>query len=355
MQKDINYLFFLKNYISKNTILLCMMSVLTLCSYAYDFEINGIYYNKIKTNEVAVTNSNNLYSGRITIPSTVTYDGIKYNVTRIGYQAFIYCTDLTYISIPNSITSIGEQAFFYCTKLSYISIPNSVTNIEARAFYNCNCLTSVGISNNVTNIGWEAFAYCSGLTSITIPNSVTSIGHHAFHGCSNMEYIEVEERNTKYDSRNHCNAIIVTATNELIFGCKNTIIPNSVTSIGEYAFGYCRDLTSITIPNSITNIGKSAFHGCTGLKDVYNYALVPQNLENEPFGETPKYKTLHVVKGNKYAYENSLWKETFIILDDLEPTAVKSIKKYRDINIDNWQGLKGEGQINIKNRKKYIR
>ena len=103
---------------------------------------------------------------------------------------------------------------------------------------------------------------CSGLTSVTIGNSVTSIGERAFYGCSGLTTIVVESGNTVYDSRNNCNAIVESATNTLMFGCKNTIIPNSVTSIGNSAFYNCYGLTSITIPNSVTSIGDSAFDGC---------------------------------------------------------------------------------------------
>ncbi|MBQ0062883.1 MAG: leucine-rich repeat domain-containing protein [Prevotella sp.] len=86
--------------------------------------------------------------------------------------------------------------------------------------------------------------------------------------CSGLTSIVVAEGNTKYDSRDNCNAIIETSTNTLIVGCKTTIIPNSVTSIGDRAFAYCSGLTSITIPNSVTSIGESAFSGCKVLSDV---------------------------------------------------------------------------------------
>jgi hypothetical protein len=115
---------------------------------------------------------------------------------------------------------------------------------------------------------------CSGLTSVTIGNNVTSVGEHAFTNCIGLNTIYVESENSNYDSRDDCNAIIETSTNTLITGCKNTKIPNSVTSIGRSAFVGCSGLTSVTIPNSVTSIGESAFSGCTGL----TYVTVPNSV-----------------------------------------------------------------------------
>ena len=135
-------------------------------------------------------------------------------------------------------------------------------------FWSRGHISTVVISDGVTTIGAWAFYGCSGLTAVTIPNSVTNIGDNAFSYCSGLISIEVESGNTKYDSRNNCNAIIETASNTLIAGCKNTIIPKSVTSIGDWAFEECSGLTSVEIPNSVTSIGEYAFRYCTGLTSV---------------------------------------------------------------------------------------
>ncbi len=167
--------------------------------------------------------------------------------------------------IPNSVTSIGNDAFYGCTSLTSIEIPNSVTSIGDWVF-TCTSLISINIPNSVTSIGDYAFSNCTSLTSINIPSSVTSIGNWAFYGCSSLESITVESGNEYYHSIDNC--IIETATNTLIVGCKNSIIPNSVTSIGNDAFYGCTSLTSIEIPNSVTSIGWYAFCGCTSLTSI---------------------------------------------------------------------------------------
>ena len=192
---------------------------------------------------------------------------IPNSVTSIGSSAFSDCSGLTSITIGNSVTSIGEYAFSRCSGLTSVTIPNSVTSIGSHAFQYCSGLTSVIIGNSVTSIGDDAFYGCSSLTSVTISNSVTSIGRTPFSGCSSITSITVAQGNAKYDSRENCNAIIESESNTLILGCKTTIIPNSVTSIGQSAFEGCSSLTSITIPNSVTSIGSYAFQGC-GLTSI---------------------------------------------------------------------------------------
>ena len=211
---------------------------------------------------------------------------IPNSVTSIEGCAFFRCSGLTSIEIPDSVTSIGQEAFCNCSSLSEVTIPDSVEVIHGLAFFNCNNLKSpiynkhlfiklptsysgaYTIPDGIRIIAFDAFDGCNNLTSIEIPSSVTKIEKSAFRNCANIASIVVETGNTKYDSRHNCNAIIETASNTLIVGCKNTIIPVSVISIGDWAFSYCKGLTSVTIPEGVTSIGAHAFQYCKSLVSI---------------------------------------------------------------------------------------
>ena len=159
-----------------------------------------------------------------------------------------------------------ETAFCENQNLVSIIIPEGVTSLSSNAFNGCDQLISITIPNSVTSIGANVFSLC-GLTSIIISKYVINIDSTAFNN-SRLTSITVEEENPKYDSRNNCNAVIETNTNTLIAGCDNSVIPNSVTSIGDDAFHDCYIPTSIIIPNSVTSIGDRAFKYCIGLTSV---------------------------------------------------------------------------------------
>ena len=236
---------------------------------------NTVYDSRNNCNAIIETQSNSLIIG---CKNTIIPDG----VTSIGFAAFRGCRGLTSITIPNSVTSIGSDAFFGCSSLTAVHIFDirawskiqyaghlASPLLNAHHLYlNGKEIKDLVIPNNMNFIGEFAFEGCSGLTSVTIPNNVTSIGKGAFWDCSSLTSIKVESGNSVYDSRNNCNAIIETHSNSLILGCKNTIIPDGVTSIGVGAFYGCSDLGSINIPNSVTSIGSVAFHGCSGLTSV---------------------------------------------------------------------------------------
>ena len=214
------------------------------------------------------TSLTSICKGTFNTCKSLTSITIPAGVTSISDNAFQSCTALTSIDLPASLTTIGNLAFSFCSSLSSIELPTSLTTICEKAFEACKGLTSITIPDGVTSISYMAFYKCTALTSITIPASVTSIGKEAFINCIGLESISVAAGNTIYDSRNGCNALIETASNTLMLGCKNTVIPNTVTSIGDNAFDGCEELKEITIPASVTSIGNYAFYGCSALESI---------------------------------------------------------------------------------------
>ncbi len=259
------------------------MLLSSLPSYAYDFEVDGIYYSVISPTDLTceVVAGDNKYAGDVNIPSSVTYKSKQLDVISIGASAFEGCTGLTSVTIGNSVTSIGSVAFRGCIRLTGVTIGNSVTYIGIYAFQDCTGLTSVDIPDSVTSIGEYAFYGCIGLTGVTIGNSVTEIGRRAFMDCTGLTSIDIPDSVTKIgDSAfSGCTRLTsvdipdsVTEINYCAFsgctGLTSVDIPDSVTEIGSSAFEGCTGLTGVDIPDSVTSIGSSAFEGCTGLTGV---------------------------------------------------------------------------------------
>ena len=282
-----------------------------------EFTVDGIryYYTNEDDDEVSVTySSSGKYSGNIVIPSTVTYNGKQYTVTKIGTGAFRDCTGLTAVTLPNAMTSIGRNAFRDCTGLTTVTISNSVTSIGSYAFYGCTGLTEVTIPNAMTDIGGWAFTYCTGLQTVIwnahnvqdIPLSKSGTPMPPFLYCKNLTDFVFG------DEVEHIPAYLCYNLTSL----KNLVIGNSVTTIGSYAFSSCTglkkviwnarnangfqddtpfsdcenltefvfgdevehipdylcynltSLKNLVIGNSVTNIRSHAFKGCTGLTAV---------------------------------------------------------------------------------------
>ena len=307
-----------------------------LASAQTEVEIDGIWYNLVSKAKLAEVKSSGgtKYSGTITIPATVTYEGEAYSVTSIGSSAFSGCSSLTAVHIPASVTSIGSSAFYGCSSLTAVHISSieawckiTFENYESNPLYHAHNLylngelvTNLVIPDGVTSIGNYAFLDCSSLTAITIPEGVTSIGDYAFRDCSSLTDIVVAEGNQKYDSRGGCKAIIETASNTLISGCSTTIIPEGVTSIGGSAFTGCTSLTAITIPEGVKSIGTKAFYGCYKLKIITSYATVPPTCgANALYGIDERHCMLRVPIGYAAAYQAAdQWKEFFFVEDVVE-------------------------------------
>ena len=324
-------------------------------------------------------------NGPLVIPESVNNAGVDYAVTSIGNSAFLYYFYLTSLSLPNSLVTIENSAFAYCSGFTGdLIIPNSVVTIEESAFFTCYSFDGdFVIGNSVTTIGDYAFNSCDGLHGVlNIPSSVESIGSIAFRYC-NFSGMTVDPANPVFDSRDNCNAIIVTETNELIIGCVNTVIPNtvsaigddafcglaltsidipnSVTRIGDGAYAFCFSATGdLTIPNSVEFIGAGAFTQCTGLdgtltigesvKFIGDYAFrkcggftaavslatVPPELGNEPGWNCVVFEefgcqTLTVPFGCAATYQNSNWYDPlglngFYEFIEAEPQAVSEVE-----------------------------
>ncbi len=219
--------------------------------------------------------------------TSLTNIAIPDSVTEIGDEAFYDCTSLTSVTIPDSVTMIGNFAFDGCSSLTSITIGNSVTSIGVLAFGDCSSLASVTIPDSVTLIGYAAFAYCFSLASVTIPDSVTSIGEWAFEDCVSLTSVIIPDSVTEIGGSAFADCDSLTsfygkftsvdnrcliANGKLIAfapaGLTEYTIPDSVTSIGKYAFGWCTSLTNITIPDSVTEIGNNAFFSCDSLTSV---------------------------------------------------------------------------------------
>ena len=242
------------------------------------------------------------------------------SVKRLGTFLFYSCDNMKSVTIGNSVTDIVSNSFSYCTGLLTLTIPRSVSNIDLQAFDDCYRLTSINvvsdnpyydsrnncnaiiktstntlvrgckntvipntvevigdlsfkelnvdsmpIPNSVKKIGWAAFWICRNLKKIHLPSSVTFIEHSAFNECTGVTSITVDPHNPVYDSRDSCNAIIETATDKLMYGCRNTVIPKSVKIIGNSAFENIYGLTSVELGDSVTAIETNAFYGCKSL------------------------------------------------------------------------------------------
>ena len=302
------------------------------------------------------------------------------SISKIEPQTFYACPNLESIDLPSSLTTIEKYAF-QSARIKHITLPEGVVSIGYSAFNDCDSLISVSLPESLTTIDGAAFWNCGKLDSLFIPRGVNSIAQCITAACSGLKSLVVDSENPIYDSRDSCNAIILTAENKLIQGSPTAFIPKSVTAIGDYAFwaAYipesfsipnsvksignnafmgssnlvhlvipdsvewigdqsfdgCRSLASLTLPASLAHIGDEAFHGCQELRDVKVYLSEPLVI-NENVFENKAYQngTLHVPIGcaDKFRAADG-WKRFSRI--------------YGDIVLPNPADVNGDGEVNI--------
>ena len=308
-----------------------LMAFLPMLASAYDAKVDGIYYNldaSTKTATVTFKDSNyGSYSKSVTIPPTVTYGGVIYDVKTIGHHAFwlseeltavtipssvttiekyaFGCTALTSITIPGSVKTFGEYIFYFCQELKKAVFNKGVTIIAQQMFERCQKLESVTLPSTLKTIDWYAFYQCSGLESITIPEGVTDIKSYAFDSCDNLRSITFPStmENVGWYSFAFCDALTsvivkgnTTINNQAFYSCSDirvvslncttidnwfagtpletVTLGNNVQTIGEGAFEGCYNLRSLDIGNQVKTISNKAFSGCYNL----TYISIPNSV-----------------------------------------------------------------------------
>lgn len=215
---------------------------------------------------------------------------IPESVIIIGIAAFERCGFTGELVIPESVREIGAGAFSGCSGITgTLHIPNSVSYIDNHAFQGCSGLSGLlTFPSSTHGIGDEVFKNCTGIDSLFIPATLTSIGTNAFAGCNKLESIKVETTNPNYYSAN-TNALIDWHTNELLLGCKNTVISSDISEIGSYAFYNCVGMEGeLKLSPATRTIKKYAFSGCTHISKIICEAETPPTLGEHVFDNVPQ-------------------------------------------------------------------
>ena len=258
---------------------------------AYDFEKSGFYYNIKNSKECYVTNkaeNTASYSGNITIPSSVSYNGKTYPVTGIEYKAFSGCNELTSVVIPTSIKYYSSCLFMDCANLSSVNLPSNLTEIPSSMCFNCPNLRSITIPASVKKICSNAFYKCTSLQSITLPNGLTTVEYGAFHTCSAL---------------------------------KSIVLPASLETLGECAFFYCYALESIQLNEGLKAIEYATFYDCKSLKTITLPSTLT-SLNHSTNSDTGNFEGCESLQEFKVASGNTHFSVSNGVLMDYDKTIV---------------------------------
>ena len=288
-----------------------------------DAKVKAICVENWDTNEdgelsyeeaAAVTDIGEVFKGNTEITS---FDEFQHftGVTRIGKDAFRGDTELTSIVLPQSVVQIyGGWAFYGCSSLEHVVLPDNIGIVDTATFGQTN-ISSINFPETANLIlGYGVITHAP-LKSLFIPANVVTINDYVIYNCPNLACISVDEGNTIFDSREGCNAIIKTSTNTLIASCKNSVIPESVTALGNYAFFKTDGLTKLELPAGLTSIGKSGIRDCSSLTTIV--AHMPEPFAINTSGSSNDYNIsdlpanckLVVPAGKRQAYIDAGWTE----------------------------------------------
>ncbi len=334
----------------KRILTFCLLLLATGTTWAYDFVLDGIYYNIVSRDDLtcevtyrSAADGYNTYSGSVVIPEIANYYGMLFTVVGIGESAFRKSDSLTEVEIPSSVTYIGEYAFYYCTALGEVEVPEAVTSMGTYAFGWCTSLRKANIPYGVTTLPYGIFYECVLLSEITIPETVTTtenypfaftalksvtipasmktIGGWAFYNCKSLKEVTFAGENLT-----EINAYTFAYCDSL----DNVVVPNSVTIIWQNAFRSCLTMKKITIGSSVTSIQYRTFYDTTTLEEIYVLNPTPPEIAEDTFSNKMDKDqcTLYVPYGCANAYATAEYWEEFYNIEELEgedPSGISSI------------------------------
>ena len=304
-------------------------NVKAICVANWDTDHDG----ELSKEEAAAVTTLKVGENSVFKNATITsFDEFQYftGLTSVEDYAFANCSNLKSVIVPKNVTTLHNAAFISCKYLSVV-LPEGLTSIGDECFRNCFYMKDIKLPESLTSIGRAAFGDCFTLKTLYIPKNVTSIGYQALSNLKGLLSIAVDPANTKYDSRNGCNAVIITASNTMLTGCQNTNLPEGV-EVVDGMYNQNR-LQSFVIPSSVTSVAVNAFYNCSQLKTVVAKGDTPPALGNNAFTGIHSDCVLWVPCGKTQAYRNAGWGDG----QDESPAIFKEIKelpsKY-DVNED---------------------
>ncbi len=335
----------------KKFLLLCFLVACSLTTRAFDFIVDGIYYNLVSLDDYtcevsfrSAADGYNTYSGNVVIPEVVNYYGMLFTVVGIGESAFKFSDTLTEVEIPSSVTYIDNYAFDGCSGLTEVVLPETVNSIGSHAFEECTALQAINIPEGVTSLPDYIFFKCLSLAQITIPESVTTIGNHVLYETP-IEEVTIPSRVTTLGMSvfSNCQNLRdvtfegegITLINASTFAyCDNLseiTLPNSVTTVENNAFRACSTLKKITFGTSIASIWTRAFYDTTTLEEIYVLNPTPPGIADDTFSNKfdKDQCTLYVPYGCKEVYASTTYWRDFYNIEELEdendPSGISSI------------------------------